>query len=67
MPTAANDSVAFTAILPTMAASVSDNTGSEMPEIKAGIASLFMFFKLIADFTELIHNNKMDNYFVLET
>ena len=47
IPTAANDSVAFTSIFPTIAASVNDKIGSDTPEIKAGIASLLMCFKLI--------------------
>lgn len=50
MPTAANDSVAFTSILPTMAASVKDNIGSETPEINAGIASLLICLRLISVF-----------------
>ncbi len=47
MPTAAKDSVAFTSILPTIAASVKDRIGSDIPEINAGIASLFICFRLI--------------------
>ncbi len=50
IPTAAKDSVAFTSILPTIAASVKDKTGSDIPEISAGIASLLMFFRLIKGF-----------------
>ena len=47
IPTAANDSVGFKFTLPTIAASDKDKTGSEIPEIKAGIANLLMFLKLI--------------------
>ena len=67
IPTAAKDSVALVFIFPIIAASVKDRIGSDIPEIKAGIANLFICFKLIIEFTELIHNNKMDNYFVSET
>ena len=38
------DSVAFNSILPTIAASVNESIGSEIPEINAGIASLFICF-----------------------
>ena len=48
IPTAANDSVEFTSIFPTIAASVNDKIGSETPEIKAGMASLLICFKVIA-------------------
>jgi len=34
-------------ILPTIAVSVIESMGSEIPEISAGIASLLMYFKLI--------------------
>jgi hypothetical protein len=39
MPTAPNDTVAFSAILPTTIVSVIDKIGSAIPEINAGIAS----------------------------
>jgi len=39
IPTAANDSVAFTEIWPTIAASVKDKIGSEIPAIMAGTAN----------------------------
>ena len=52
-PTAANDSVACLGIWPTMAASVSDRIGSEMPAIIAGIASVFMCLRLIFVFKGL--------------
>jgi len=42
MPTAANDSVALISIFPIMAVSVMDKIGSEIPDIRAGIASLLM-------------------------
>jgi hypothetical protein len=44
IPTAAKLSVAFTSIFPIIAVSVMDNIGSATPAIKAGIASLLMFF-----------------------
>jgi len=59
--------VALMVILPTMAASVKDNKGSEIPEIKAGMANLLMCLKLISMLTILVHNNKMDTHFDLET
>ena len=43
IPIAAKDSVALILICPTIAASVIDSTGSEIPAIIAGIASLFIF------------------------
>ena len=46
-PTAAKDSVAFTEICPTMAASVRDKIGSEIPAMMAGTASLLMCLRLI--------------------
>ena len=66
IPTAAKDSVALTWIFPTMAASVNDKIGSDTPEINAGIASLFICFKLIFMFTILIHSNEKDVYSVWE-
>lgn len=48
IPTAAKLSVAFVSILPIIAVSVMDKRGSAIPAIKAGIASLFIFFKLIS-------------------
>ena len=63
IPIAAKDSTGFTSIFPTMAVSVIDRIGSATPEIKAGIASLLMLFKLILVFKILIHNNKMDDRF----
>lgn len=50
MPTAANDSVAFTSMFPTIAASVNDKIGSDTPEIKAGIANLLICLKVIVVF-----------------
>ena len=47
IPIAAKASVGLFWTLPTTAASVNDKIGSDTPAIKAGIASLFMFFKLI--------------------
>ena len=64
MPTAAKDSVALTSIFPTIAVSVIERIGSDTPEINAGMASLFMFFRLIIEFTVLIHNNKKGVHFV---
>jgi hypothetical protein len=43
IPTAARDSVAFKLICPTMAASVIESMGSEIPAIIAGIANLFIW------------------------
>ena len=39
IPTAPNDMVAFSGMLPTIIVSVIDKIGSAIPEIKAGIAS----------------------------
>lgn len=64
IPTAAKDSVAFMSIFPIMAASVNDKIGSDTPEINAGIASLFIYFKLMFVFTRLVHNSEMDAHFV---
>ena len=64
MPTAAKDSVAFVSILPTIAVSVIDRIGSEIPDIKAGIANLLMFLNDIVTLTILIHNNEKDTYSV---
>ena len=47
IPTAAKDSVALMGICPTMAASVSDRIGSEMPAIMAGTASVLICLRLI--------------------
>lgn len=47
MPTAAKDSVAFTGIWPTIAASVRERIGSAIPAIMAGTASLLMYLRLI--------------------
>ena len=47
IPTAAKDSVAFIGIWPTIAASVRERIGSEIPAIIAGIASLLMCLRLI--------------------
>ena len=66
IPTAAKDSVAFVSIFPTMAVSVMDRIGSETPEIKAGIASLFIFLKEMVALTILIRNNEKDIHFALE-
>ena len=47
IPTAAKDSVALMGICPTIAASVSERIGSEIPAIMAGTASLLMCLRLI--------------------
>ena len=47
IPTAAKDSVALTGICPTIAASVSERIGSEIPAIMAGTASLLMYLRLM--------------------
>ena len=64
IPTAARDSVAFSVILPIMAASVSERIGSETPAIKAGIANLFMLLNEISVLNRLIHNDERDTHFV---
>ena len=48
MPTAASDSVGFKLTFPIIAASVKDSIGSDTPDINAGIANLFICFKLIS-------------------
>lgn len=63
IPTAAKDSVALNCIFPTIAASVSDSMGSDIPDIRAGMANLFICFKLMFVLTVLIRNSKKDNYF----
>ena len=65
MPTAAKDSVELNSILPTIAASVKDKIGSDIPDINAGIASLFIFFRLIILLTIQVRNNKRESYFAL--
>ena len=50
IPTAASDSVAFNWIFPTIAASVNDKIGSEIPEINAGMAILLICLKVIVVF-----------------
>ena len=65
IPTAANDSVAFKFILPTMAVSVIERIGSDTPEINAGIASLFICFRLMLVFKLWVRNSKKDVRFVL--
>ena len=67
IPTAAKASVALTVMLPTMAASVNDRIGSDIPEIKAGMANLFICLKLMSEIKRLAHNNEMDVHFVLNT
>ena len=47
IPTAAKDSVALMGICPTIAASVSERIGSEIPAIMAGTASVLMCLRLI--------------------
>ena len=46
-PTAANDSVAFRDICPTIAASVRERIGSDIPAIIAGIASVLICLRLM--------------------
>ena len=48
IPTATSDSSPSTGIFPTMAVSVIDKTGSAMPAMVAGMANLFMVWKLTA-------------------
>ena len=63
IPTAAKDSVALISILPMIAVSVNDSTGSEIPAINAGIANRFMFFMESGLVKESIRNNKMGVHF----
>ena len=65
IPTAASDSVALTSIFPTMAVSVIDNIGSEIPEIKAGMANLLICLRPMVVFIELVHSNEKERYFDL--
>ena len=62
IPTAANDSVAFTSIFPMIAVSVIDRIGSATPEVKAGIASLLIFLNEMDALTILTHNNEKEIY-----
>ena len=66
IPTAAKASVGFNLTFPTMAASVRDKIGSEIPEINAGMANLLICLRAILVLTRLIHNNKRDVRSVLE-
>ena len=50
IPTAARLSVAFISIFPTIAVSVIERRGSAIPAIRAGIASVFIFLKLMSVF-----------------
>ena len=52
MPTAARDSVALFGMCPTMAASVNDRIGSEIPAIMAGMASLLICLLVMVVFNE---------------
>ena len=47
IPTAASASVGLISMFPTMAVSVIDNSGSAIPEMMAGIASLLIWRKEI--------------------
>ena len=67
IPTAAKEDVALDSILPIMAASVNDKTGSDIPAIRAGIASLLICFNVIVVLKILTHNNKRALYFVSES
>lgn len=66
IPTAAKDSTGLTLTFPTIAVSVIDKIGSDIPEISAGIANLLMYFKLMVELKALIHSNEMDIHFVWE-
>ena len=50
IPTAASDSRLYVSMLPTMAVSVIDNTGSAIPAMVAGIARLLIVLKLTTVF-----------------
>ena len=67
IPTAAKDSVPLTAMLPTIAVSVMDRIGSEIPDIKAGTASLLIFLNEIVALTGPVRNNETEIHFVLES
>ena len=53
IPTAAKDSVALISMFPIIAVSVIDKSGSAIPAIRAGIANLFIRFKLISVFKKV--------------
>ena len=57
IPTAASDSRPYVGILPTIAVSVIDSTGSAIPAIVAGIAKLFMVLKLTTVFKNIMDYN----------
>ena len=66
IPTAPNEMVAFSGILPTIIVSVIDKIGSAIPDIKAGIAS-FCMSEILTDFVKvLIQSNKKETHFALE-
>lgn len=52
IPTAAKDSMPSTGILPTMAVSVMERTGSAMPATVAGMASLLIDLSFISVFKD---------------
>jgi hypothetical protein len=52
IPAAAKDSRPSTGILPTIAVSVMDKTGSAIPAMVAGIANLLIVLKLMMVFKE---------------
>ena len=54
IPTAAKDSIGLRSTLPTIAVSVIDNSGSAIPEIIAGIASLLICLKVTFGFNTVI-------------
>ena len=58
IPTAAKASVALKSTFPTMAASVNDRIGSEIPEISAGIANLLICFRLMEVLIAIVFYNK---------
>ena len=63
MPTAAKDSVGLFCTFPTIAVSVRDRIGSEIPAIRAGIANLLIFFRLRSVLTILVRSSKKDTHF----
>jgi|TARA_Y100000385_G_scaffold238504_1_gene253520 hypothetical protein len=52
IPTAARDSVALFGICPTMAASVNERIGSEIPAMMAGMASVLICLLVMVVFNE---------------
>jgi hypothetical protein len=52
IPTAARDSIALFGMCPTMAASVNERIGSEIPAMMAGMANVLICLLVMAVFNE---------------